>query len=66
MKKSGAKILLGTATCLCSIVGLCDSIVEYQMGAEEALREITFSSITFICGAVLIASTLKKLREEKE
>ena len=66
MKKSGAKLLLGVATCLCSLVGLCDSIVEYLMGTEDVLREITLSSITFIFGGLLIAKTLKELRKAKE
>ena len=66
MKKSGVKLLLGIAACICSLVGLCDSIVEYLMGAEDVLREITLSSITFIFGGLLIAKTLKELRKAKE
>ena len=65
MKKSGFKILLGVAACLCSLVGLCDSIVEYRMGAEESPRFITFSSIGLLFGALLIAKTLKDARKEK-
>ena len=66
MKKSGVKLLLGVAACLCSLVGLCDSIVEHLMGAEDTLKEITLCSITFIFGGLLISKTLKELREAKK